>query len=334
MSVALGAVLASTSEPDLSEAFGEGLTTRDWVIAAVVLLSAVVVGRVLQAVIQRIMTSDDTDVAVSHFAAVGTRNLVILAGVIYSLGALDVRLGPLLGAIGLGGLALAFAAQSILASFFASIILRTRRPFRRGEQVVLGEIEGTVEEVNFRTVTLRSFDGERAIVPCDMVLSNPIINLTVRGRRRSTFEVQVAYETDLVEAMEVLEDAVTQVDGVLAEPRMRAYVQEMADSGVTLALLYWHAPEMMAMWQVRSDVGAAAHRALVRNGIEIPFPQRVVRFRNDEEARAEVPDVGAGAARAGRSARAGADPNRDTRDTRDMRDKRDDDGGDGGNGGD
>lgn len=321
-------LLASTGDADISEAFGRGLTTRDWVVAGIILAASIAIGQVARLLLQRVMKRDDTDVAITHFAASAVRNLIILAGVVYALGVLDVRLGPLLGAIGIGGLAIAFAAQSILASFFASIILRTRRPFRRGDQVVLGDVEGTVEEVNFRTVSVRTFDGERALVPCDVVLGDTIVNLTARGRRRTTFEVQVSYETDLGRAIGVLEDAMADVDGVLDRPEPRAYVQEMADSGITLALLVWHAPEMMTMWQVRSDVGVAAHVALVDAGIEIPFPQRVVRFRADEEARTEVPDVGDGTVRSLR--RRGPDPNPDTRDTDDDGDDGGDDGGDGG----
>ncbi len=76
---------------------------------------------------------------------------------------LGVRLGPLFGALGIGGLAIAFAAQSILANFLASIILQTRRPFRRGDQVTTNDCEGVVEDVNFRTVRLRTYAGERVL---------------------------------------------------------------------------------------------------------------------------------------------------------------------------
>lgn len=281
-------LLASTGDADISEAFGGGVGSREWIIAGMILVGSIVLGRVLQAVVQRVMTNDDTDREISHFAAAGLRNVIVLGGVIYSLSVLEVRLGPLLGAVGLGGLAIAFAAQSILANVFASILLRTRRPFKRGDQVMLGEEEGTVEEVNFRTVSLRTFDGERALVPCATVIDNTIINLTTRGRRRTTLEIGVAYETDLAQAVEVLEAAAGAVEAVLDTPPPRAFVMEMADSGIVIALQFWHRPAMMDMWQVRSDVGIAAHVALGEAGIEIPFPQSVVRFRADEDAAAEA----------------------------------------------
>src|SRR5918911_169522 len=104
---------------------------------------------------------------------------VVAGGVMYSLSVLGVRLGPLVGALGIGGVALAFAAQTILANFLGSIILQLRRPFRRGDQIATAGCEGTVEDVNFRTVVLRTFDGERVLVPCSQVLSNPITNHTV-----------------------------------------------------------------------------------------------------------------------------------------------------------
>ena len=255
-----------------------GLTARDWLVAGGVLVAGIAAGRVLQALLSRRIdgggdSDEDATGLVSRFAGY----VVVVAGFVYALSILDVRLAPLLGALGIGGLAIAFAAQSIIANFIASILLQLRRPFRRGDQIATNDVEGTVEDVNFRTVVLRTFDGERVFVPCSEVLDNPIVNYTAKGRRRTTVDIGVAYDADLDKARAVLLDATARVDGVLDRPRPEVWVEAFADSAVTLAVRYWHAPDAATLWRVRNEVAIACKRALDDAGISIPFPQRVIR---------------------------------------------------------
>ena len=127
-----------------------------------------------------------------------------------------------------------------------------RRPFRRGDQIETNECEGIVEDVNFRVVVLRTFDGERVLVPCAEVLSKPITNHTALGRRRTTLEVGVGYDADLELAREVLLAAAQGADGVLERPPAEVWVKEFGDSSVTLAVRFWHAPDMASKWRARS----------------------------------------------------------------------------------
>lgn len=204
------------------------------------------------------------------------RRLAILAGLVYALITLNVRVTPLLGAIGISGLAIAFAAQSILENTFASLLLRTRRPFTRGTQVRLGDYAGTVEEVNFRTVVVRTFDGERVLIPCSEVVDNPIVNLTARGMRRTTLAVGVAYGSDLDQAQATFLGAMSGTEGVLSHPAPEALVEAFGESSIDFALRYWHRAEEATLWRTRSAVALAVKRALDETGIEIPFPQRVL----------------------------------------------------------
>lgn len=182
----------------------------------------------------------------------------------------------LIGALGIGGLALALAAQAILANFLGSTILQVRRPFRRGDQILTGSSEGTVVDVNFRTVVLRTFDGERVCVPCTEVLNNPIVNHTALGRRRPTLTIGVGYDSDLEEARTVLSAAVKSVDGVLDQPPPEVWVKGLGESSVELVLRFWDAPDSATLWRVRSGAAVAAKQALDEAGIRLPFPQRTI----------------------------------------------------------
>lgn len=255
----------------------DAVTWQDWAVAAAVFAVGIVVGRVLQALLARAIRRGDSEYGAADAVGRAVALIVALGALIYALLALGVKVGPLFGAVGIGGIAIAFAAQAILANFLASVILQMRRPFRRGEQVSTNGMDGTVEDINFRTVVLRTFDGERVFVPSAKVLSEPIVNHTRLGRRRTTLEVGVAYDADLDKALRVLADAARGAHGVLSQPEADAQVESFGDSAVNLVVRFWHAPDVASLYRARTAVAVACKQALDDAGIVIPFPQLVVR---------------------------------------------------------
>jgi small conductance mechanosensitive channel len=283
MMAVAAAVLAAQSGTE--EVLPRGLEAEDWIRAGIIVLVALVAARILQALIERGATRADIDRPLVPLLARSVRNAVIFGGLLTAVAALDVQLGPLLGALGIGGLAVAFAAKTILENLFASILLRTRRPIRRGDQISTLDCDGTVEDINLRVVVLRTYDGERLFLPCLEVLGHPIVNHTVNGVRRTTLRVGVAYDTDLDRAAGVLEAAVRQADGVLDDPPVEVRVEQFGESSIDFALRYWHAPDNASLWRVRSDVARSVKRRLDEAGITIPFPQRTVGFLDPEVTR-------------------------------------------------
>ena len=300
MTVPPFAVVTSAAEAggpeELSEAF-QSLSAEDWILAAAVFLGALLVSRVVKALAARVVERDGGAGASRIADLVGrvVGGVVAVGGFVYALQVLGVRLGPLLGALGLGGLALAFAAQAILSNVFASVLLQARRPFRTGDQISTNDVEGTVEEVNLRTVVLRTYDGERVLVPCASVLGAPIFNFTAHKVRRTTLEVGVAYGTDLTHAQRVLLDAVESVDGEQTTPPPEAWVEAFGESSIDFAVRYWHAPDIATLWRVRSGVAMAAKAALDGAGIDIPFPQRTLGFLPGARVRVEAGGADGGA---------------------------------------
>src|SRR5262249_43774828 len=131
---------------------------------------------------------------------------------------------------------------------------------------------------NFRTVVLRTYGGERTMVPCAEVLSRPIVNHTVLGRRRTTLGLGVSYDCDLGQARQVLLNCVRRVDGVREQPPPDVWVESFGTTTVNLVVRFWHDPEQATMWRLRSDVAVAAKRALDEAGIDMSLPDPVVLF--------------------------------------------------------
>jgi len=267
-------VLAQSDE-QIVEQFS-GLTWEDWVTAAAVLVVGLVVSRLLGRAVHKAASK----ARLSDFVVMILSRLVswVVAVVALSLAlqALDVSIGPLIGALGIAGLALALAFQDILENVIAGLLMLVRRPIAVGHEIITNDFDGTVIDITMKAVVLTTLDGETVHVPNAMVWKNPLTNITATPDRRTRLDVGVAYGTDLDRAKQVLEAAVVPVEGVAPTPPPAAFAFQFGESSIDFAVFYWHAAPTGVQWRVRDEVTRSVKRALDSAGIEIPFPQRVV----------------------------------------------------------
>ncbi|HSM02952.1 MAG TPA: mechanosensitive ion channel family protein [Acidimicrobiia bacterium] len=256
----------------------EGLTVQDWITGAVIVGVTIVLAIAVRRLTSRILRRVDMDPGPARLVGRFFAFIVVVAGFVYSLNALEIAIGPVLGALGVGGLALAFALQDIIENLIAGIMLQTRRPFRIGDQVVVGGYEGQIEDVSLRSTLLRTYDGRRVFVPSADVLKNAIENNTAFDRRRTTLLIGVAYDTDLESARRTILEALEGVDAVLTTPEPGAFVETFGGSSIDFAVWFWHRPRIGDLWEARHDAAVAIKRAFDAAGIEIPFPIRTIAF--------------------------------------------------------
>jgi small-conductance mechanosensitive channel len=241
---------------------------------------------VVRRVVMRAAAGGDGDREWGRLVSRFLTYLIVVAGLVYSLVALRIQIGPLLGALGIGGIALAFALQDTLQNFVAGVLLQTRRPIRRGDQVLLdNKFEGVVADIDLRNVAVRTYDGLDVFIPNKTVLENPIVNYTRTPLRRTNLDVGVGYGIDLDEAQRVLVEALRRVSGVKQLPAPAAWVHEFGDSSVQFTLLFWHSSDP---WRARSDVAVSVKAALDEAGMAMPFPQRDVWVRAPSDGREDA----------------------------------------------
>lgn len=270
---ALG-TLAAEADPEL---LPDDVTTSAFVQSAVVFLAAVVVAVVLRRTLVRVVDRE----ADRHLGRIVGRFLsvvVVAVGAVYALDVVGVSIGPLVGALGVGGIALAFAAQDILQNLVAGVLLQLRRPFRVGDQIGSGDYEGVVEDVNLRTTELTTYDGLTVYLPNAEVLRSAIVNYTRTPWSRTELTVGLAYDTDLEQARTVLLEACRGTAGVQETPPVEAWVHQFGESSIDVAVRYWHAADIASRWRVRSAVAISVKAGLDRAGMTIPFPQRTLWF--------------------------------------------------------
>ncbi len=195
-----------------------------------------------------------------------------------ALGKLGVDVGPLIAGLGVTGFILGFACQESLSNLAAGIMIALNQPFKVGDYVIAGGIEGAVLELNMMAAVLATADNKRVTVPNKSVWGGPITNFSALGKRRVDTVVGIAYGSDINKAVEVARAALAQVPGVLADPAPGVAVGSLDASAITINVRPW--ANCADYWAVYSGAQQAVKEAFDKNGIQIPFPQMDVHVKN------------------------------------------------------
>lgn len=192
--------------------------------------------------------------------------------------------GDIIAGLGITSVAIGFAFKDILQNFFAGLLLLWRRPFKVGDQIRVKDFEGTVEEINMRSTRLKTYDGERAILPNGDVYTSSVLVRTAYDKRRTKFIVGIGYSDSIEDARQVIHGVLAGVDGVLTEPAPWVYVTELAGSSVNLTVFYWTESTQANVLKISDQVVTGIKLALDKAGIDMPFPHTVVVFDNQPDS--------------------------------------------------
>ena len=190
---------------------------------------------------------------------------------------LGVQVTALVAGLGIGGIAIALAAQSILGDLFASLAIVLDRPFAVGDFIAVGDMSGSVERIGVKTTHLRSLSGEQLVLGNSDLLNSRIRNYGRMDERRVVVTIGVTYDTALeqVEAIPgVIRDAIEQQELTRFD---RAHLRGFGESALEFEVVY-HL--LTADYGVYMDTQQAISLALLRRfreaGIEFAFPTRAV----------------------------------------------------------
>lgn len=193
------------------------------------------------------------------------------------------RAGDLVAGLGITSVAIGFAFKDVLQNFFAGVLLLWRRPFTVGDQIRSGQYEGTVEEITIRSTRLKTYDGERAIIPNSDVYTGAILVHTAYPRRRVRFVVGVGYQDSIEEARAAIHGVLRNTEGVLGDPGPWVYVSELAASSVNFTVFFWTGSEQANVLRVSDRVATGIKMALDEAAIDMPYPHTVLLFKESSE---------------------------------------------------
>ncbi|ADJ15230.1 mechanosensitive ion channel family protein [Halalkalicoccus jeotgali] len=206
--------------------------------------------------------------------ALGTMTLVLtLWGV--DLTNIFIGAGAITAIVGL-------AARETLAAVLAGFILLFSRPFRVGDWIEVKDHSGIVKDVTIFNTKIQTFSDEHVLVPNDIITESDLTNLSRNDQLRVEVEVGIDYETDVHYAREVVVEAVEDLDSIRSSPDPHVIAKRFADSSILLEVRVWIGePTMRRRWNARTDAIEAIKDAFDREGITIPYPQRVQSARGD-----------------------------------------------------
>jgi small conductance mechanosensitive channel len=176
--------------------------------------------------------------------------------------------------LGAAGLAIGLALQGSLANFAGGVLVMIFKPYKVGDLIESQGHLGVVKEVQIFNTILISPQSKQVIIPNGATSNGSIVNYTVEGKIRVDLCVGVSYDADIDKTKEVLMDVLVANDKVMQDPAPFIGVLEMADSSVNFAVRPHCLPEHY--WDVYFSVNEAVKKALDKNAISIPFPQRDV----------------------------------------------------------
>ena len=195
---------------------------------------------------------------------------VLLLGVGVGLAMLGANVQPLLAMVIIVAIVLALVLRGVADNFAAGVLIQTRRPIEVGDEVVVegldGTLEGTVRELNSRSVVVATHDGRTVHVPNLRVMQSPIINASAHGAVRSEVQVRLERAGRAVDELtRLLVDAAHGVDGVHTRESARVLVTALSEQRMTARLQFWHGPR--AAPAITSEVVRAVSAVLEGAGL-------------------------------------------------------------------
>jgi small conductance mechanosensitive channel len=245
------------------------------VIGAILIL---ILGRIAAAIgrriVERILTKAKQEPSITSFVGNLTYVVILTFAVLAALAKFGIQTASFVAVLGAAGFAVGFALQGSLANFAAGVLILVLRPYRIGDFIDGAGVAGTVKEIQLFTTVLATPDNIKIMVPNGKLFGDVIKNISGYDTRRIDLVVGIGYSSSIQKAYEVIMDVVKKDNRILADPAAQIAVSELADSSVNFVVRPW--VKAADYWAVRFDLTRQIKEALDENGIEIPFPQRVV----------------------------------------------------------
>ncbi len=219
--------------------------------------------------------------------------VVIVAALFIAQNIFQWDIGALIAGLGIGGLAVALAAQDALSNFFGSVSIFVDRPFQIGDWVRIGEFEGVIEEVGFRSTRLRTFAGTLVTIPNSHTGKVAVDNVQRRPYIRRNLNVTVTYDTPpekIERGIGIIREMLDTRSGHFPDDRPpKVLFSDFNAASLNILVVYWYAPPDWWEYQAfNHDFNMELLRRFNDEGVEFAFPTQTLYLKQDSDFQAEV----------------------------------------------
>ena len=270
----------------LLELLARSVTALPSLLSALVILfltkyAVRVLAKIVNEAAKRTIESISLQLLLDKACRIGVWTIGILLACVIAFPGFE--LGDIIATLGIGSIAVGFAFQDIFKNFLAGIILLVEEPFRIGDEVEIDDYRGRVEDINIRTTEIRSYQGEKVLLPNSTVFTNAVKVVTAFDYRRTNLQVGVDYNTPLPQAKKLLEETINSVAGVVDNPATEIDLVNFGDSSIDFVVRYWSNSSQKQTRNVQTTAIIAIKKALDSADIGIPYPIRTLYYYDQEK---------------------------------------------------
>lgn len=281
----VGKALEKMKEPGVVQNYLQGLVPDilaflfQLVIAALVYVVGTRIIKLIQRLVRKTLHKRDADEGVKQFLDSLVKVICYFILIMMILSLFGVATASAMAVLGSAGLTIGLALQGSLSNFAGGVLILMLKPFRVGDYIVedTNKNEGTVAEISIFYTKLKSIDNKIVVIPNGILANSSLTNVTDSDRRRIDWNINVAYQTDLKEAKEVIRALLSTEERRIAEEPVEVFVSELGESSVTIGARLWVPTE--CYWEIRWKLTEEIKHVLDSHGIEIPFPQLDINVR-------------------------------------------------------
>jgi len=198
-------------------------------------------------------------------------------GVVFFLDNLGFKVSTVIAGLGIGGVAIALAAQTILGDLFSYLAILFDRPFEIGDFIVVGDFLGTIEHIGIKTTRIRSLNGEQIVFSNSDLTNSRTRNYKRMDKRRVTFRIGVTYQTSLVHTKEIPSIVKTIIERIQNTLFDRAHFFTFGDSGLIFEVVYYVlSQDYNKYMDIQQDINFAIKEAFEKRGIEFAYPTQTL----------------------------------------------------------
>lgn len=205
------------------------------------------------------------------------------AGLLFVLDNFGFDINTLLAGLGIGGVAVALAAQAVLRDLFNYFVIVTDRPFVIGDFITVGDFKGIVERIGIKSTRLTSISGEKLIFSNTFLAESVIKNYSEMERRRVVFNIQVKYETQLAKLKEIpdlIKKAIEDTEGSIYD---RSHFGSFSDWGLVFEAIYFiEGGDYLKYMDVKQRINSKTFELLSESGIEFAYPTQTIHLEKHE----------------------------------------------------
>ncbi len=241
------------------------------VLAVVILFVGSKLIKWIRKILKKTLERHEADTGLIQFLDALVKYLLYIVLGMMILQKFGVETASVVAVLGSAGVAIGLALQGSLSNFAGGVLILLLKPFKVGDYIIQGSLEGTVVEIQLFYTTLLTPDNKRVVFPNGQLSDNSLTNVTAEPTRRLDIKIGISYESSIQEAKKVLLNVASRDEDILKEEPPFVAVAELESSSVTMLLRVWVPTDKY--WDVLFRANERIKEDMEKAGVKIPYKQ-------------------------------------------------------------